>query len=176
MGSLAPSPFEEHPMKLISSLVKRCRHAAVGATLAGVALVANAVTLADAPLFSSVSVPGNVALALSVEWPTATTPSYPSTTAYSAVGTYVGYFDSEKCYRYVAVNTGTTDQPDYSTSYFKPYSKATTHACLSNSSTPLWSGNYMNWASMQTLDVFRWALTGGYRTTTGPRTWSARPS
>jgi hypothetical protein len=26
-------------------------------------------------------------------------------------------------------------------------------------------GNYLNWASMQTLDVFRWVLTGGYRTT-----------
>jgi type IV pilus assembly protein PilY1 len=50
-------------------------------------------------------------------------------------------------------------------SYFTPHSFATSHACTSGASTPLWSGNYLNWASMQTLDVFRWALTGGYRTT-----------
>ena len=66
------------------------------------------VDLADQPLFSSVSVPGNLILALSVEWPTATTPAYPSTTAYSTSSTFLGYFDPAKCYRYVAVNTGTT--------------------------------------------------------------------
>jgi len=146
-------------------LVNRFRRAPIALMLCGLAAAANAVTLADTPLFSTVSVPGNVALALSVEWPTATTPSYPSTTAYSTSSTYVGYFDPEKCYLYVPVNTGTTDKPDYSTSYFKPYGAASAHACTSSGATPLWSGNYMNWASMQTLDVFRWALTGGYRST-----------
>jgi type IV pilus assembly protein PilY1 len=28
-----------------------------------------------------------------------------------------------------------------------------------------WSGNFLNWATMQTIDPYRWALTGGYRTT-----------
>src|SRR5690606_1763932 len=27
----------------------------------------------------------------------------------------------------------------------------------------LWSGNFLNWASMQAIDTFRLALTGGYR-------------
>ncbi|HEY9028429.1 MAG TPA: hypothetical protein VIP05_29320, partial [Burkholderiaceae bacterium] len=109
------------------------------------------------------SVPGNLILALSVEWPTATTPAYPSTTAYSSSSTFLGYFDPAKCYKYVAVNSGTTSSPDYSTSYFTPYGAASSHTCSSSSSLPLWSGNYLNWASMQTLDTFRWVLTGGYR-------------
>lgn len=124
---------------------------------------AAAVDLADMPLFSTISVPGNLALALSVEWPTATTPAYPSTVAYSSASTYLGYFDPEKCYVYTRVNTGTTAAPNYSTSYFAPDSLAASHACTSTATKALWSGNYLNWASMQTLDAFRWVLTGGYR-------------
>lgn len=138
--------------------------AAVAAvTAAAVALPAAAIDLADAPPYSSVSVPGNLILALSVEWPTATTPAYPSTTAYSADSTFLGYFDPAKCYRYVARDTGTAAAPDWSTSYFEPHSAAKDHRCTSSAGTALWSGNYLNWASMQTLDAFRWVLTGGYR-------------
>lgn len=119
----------------------------------------SAVDLADAPLFTTVSVPGNMALALSVEWPTATTPSHLSTTAYANTTKFVGYFDTEKCYTYVYNSTTP------SSSYFQPDSYATNRACTSSATKLLWSGNYLNWASMQTLDVFRWALTGGYRST-----------
>lgn len=116
---------------------------------------ARAIDLADAPLFSSVSVPGNLALALSVEYPTATTPAYNS--SYTASSTFIGYFDPEKCYRYIT-------QTPVENSYFDPYGAATNHACASaTTSLQLWSGNYLNWASMQTLDTFRWVLTGGYR-------------
>ena len=48
-----------------------------------------------------------------------------------------------------------------SSSYFQPSALATGtdgHSCSGQ-----WSGNFMNWASMQTIDPFRWALTGGYR-------------
>jgi len=128
--------------------------------LLGAALPAQAaIDLADSPLFSSLSVPGNLALVLSVEYPTAISPSYPSTTAYSASSEFLGYFDPNKCYKYV-YNSSTP-----ANSYFTPYKSASTHACSSSSSTPLWSGNYLNWASMQTLDTFRWVLTGGARMT-----------
>lgn len=119
-----------------------------------------AVDLADQPLFATVNVPGNLILALSVEWPTATTPAYDSTTAYSDSSTYLGYFDPDKCYKYKDVNTGTKESPDYSTSYFSPSSEASKHTCSGK-----WSGNYLNWAAMQTLDAFRWVMTGGYRST-----------
>lgn len=118
-----------------------------------------AVDLSDAPLFSTVVVPGNLALALSVEWPTATTPAY--TSAYSASSAYLGYFDPVKCYSYVYNSTTPSN------SYFTPYSYSSSggHTCTSTASLPLWSGNFLNWMSMQTLDTFRWILTGGYRST-----------
>lgn len=131
-----------------------CRMACLGlAALASGHAVG--VELADAPLFSTVVVPGNLALALSVEWPTATTPAY--TAAYSPGTSYLGYFDPDKCYKYIY------DSTTASNSYFSPYGWASAHTCSSSSSRPLWSGNYLNWASMQTLDTFRSVMTGGYR-------------
>lgn len=117
------------------------------------------IDLADSPLFSTISVPGNLALVLSVEYPTALSPSYPSTTAYTTATEFLGYFDPNKCYLYVY--NSTTE----ALSYFKPYGAASTHACSSSASVPLWSGNYLNWASMSTMDTFRWVLTGGTRMT-----------
>ena len=128
----------------------------LGATLA-VAGAASAVTLADAPLFSTVAVPGNLVLALSVEYPTANTPAYFSTTTYTPNTAFLGYFDPDKCYRYIY------DSTTPASSYFTPYGAASTRTCSSSASVPLWSGNYLNWASTQTLDAFRWVLTGGNR-------------
>jgi len=131
---------------------------AVVSALGGGSAVSSAdIPLADAPLFSSISVPGNLALTLSVEWPTANTPAYKSSAnAYAATNTYIGYFDPEKCYEYQYNSTTPKN------SYFAPKKYATSHAC-SSSSPALWSGNYLNWASMQSLDVFRWTLSGGSR-------------
>lgn len=131
--------------------------AAIGASTA----LATDISLADSPLFTTVSVPGNLAFALSVEWPTANTTAYSSDPKkpYSVASTYVGYFDATKCYRYV-YNSLTPKN-----SFFQPYGAASSQTCGSTADIPLWSGNYLNWASMQTMDVFRWALTGGYRST-----------
>ena len=96
-------------------------------------------------------------LALSVEWPTASTPAYPSTVAYSTSTAYVGMFDAEKCYRYVYNSTTPGN------SYFTPDSLATNRTCSSSAATARWSGNYLNWATTQTLDAFRVTLTGGNR-------------
>jgi type IV pilus assembly protein PilY1 len=116
------------------------------------------VDLADKPLFSTTNVPGNMLLSLSVEYPTANTSAYFSTTAYSSGNLYVGYFDGAKCYQYL-YDSGTP-----SNSYFQPYGAASTdHQCSSSGSTPLWSGNYLNYAAMQSLDIFRWVMTGGNR-------------
>lgn len=114
---------------------------------------ATAIDLNDVPMFSTVTVPGNLALALSVEWPTASSPAYVS--SYSTSSTYIGYFDSEKCYAY-SYNATTP-----SSSYFYPVGSASSHSCSSSSGR--WSGNYMNWSAMQTLDEFRWIMTGGNR-------------
>ncbi|WP_442781969.1 PilC/PilY family type IV pilus protein [Collimonas fungivorans] len=117
-----------------------------------------ATTLSDQPIFSSITVPGNLLLPLSVEYPTALSQAYPySSNPYTPATTYLGYFDGAKCYSYKADTTTPAN------GYFQPYGAAVGHACTSSATNPLWSGNWLNWASMQTIDSFRWALTGGYR-------------
>ncbi len=119
--------------------------------------------LSDGPVFASVNVPGNLALALSVEFPTAISVAHPSRT-YSSDKEYAGYFDPNKCYRYQYTSEVDDLKPSTYTpgtsddNYFYPDGKADSHTCSGK-----WSGNYLNWATMQTIDPFRWVLTGGYR-------------
>ena len=68
----------------------------------------------------------------------------------------MGYFDPAKCYRY-------TNYATPANGYFTPDSMAASHVCTSTAAKALWSGNYLNWATTQTMDAFRWALTGGDR-------------
>jgi type IV pilus assembly protein PilY1 len=132
---------------------------AAALALPALSLQASPIDLADTPVLSTVKVPGNVLLALSVEWPTANTPAYPSTQAYSASHEFLGYFDPLKCYRYVVASP--IDE-----SFFTPVGpvvSTTNRSCVSTAAQPLWSGNYLNWAAMHSLDIFRWTLTGGHR-------------
>ena len=130
--------------------------------LTGMAAPAAAQTnLADQPVFSNGNVPGNLALVLSVEYPTAISVANGNYNYTDANGndsyTFAGYFDSAKCYVY---NYNSTTP---NSSYFSPAGAASGtygHQCSGQ-----WSGNFMNWASMQTIDPFRSALTGGYRST-----------
>ena len=112
--------------------------------------------LADQPVFSNISVPGNLALALSVEFPTAVSVAHTDAT-YNTSNIYLGYFDSAKCYLY---NHSATEAQRH----FYPAGGATDRTCVGGNDLK-WSGNYLNWATMQTVDPFRWALTGGYRVT-----------
>src|ERR1700674_1093109 len=114
--------------------------------------------LADKPIAAGADVPGNLALELSVEFPTAI--SIANLGDYTDTTQYVGYFDSAKCYIY---NYNSTTPAN---SYFSPTASGGIvsgggHDC--SPSPGQWSGNFMNWAATQTIDPFRWALTGGYR-------------
>ncbi len=132
---------------------------------------ARAVDLADAPVFTVNSVPGNMLFVLSVEYPTANAAAYPASTAYSSVktgytpaSTYIGYFDPNKCYTYDPNYAPPSGSPGASNlGLFVPHELASDHSCVSGDGLQLWSGNFLNWASMQALDEFRSALTGGYR-------------
>ena len=129
---------------------------AVGLALLVASQHATAATaLADQPVFSSKDVPGNLALALSVEFPTAVSVAHTDAT-YDGTKTYLGYFDPKKCYLY---KYSTTEAQRF----FYPAGAATNRACTAAADTTKWSGNVLNWATMQTIDPFRWALTGGYR-------------
>lgn len=98
------------------------------------------------------AVPGNVVLALSVEFPTATQASYPSTT-YTYTQRYEGYFDNRKCYTYNTANE-----------VFTPVSAQNTSTGACPVSTQ-WAGNLLNWLTMSNLDQFRSVMTGGARDT-----------
>lgn len=117
--------------------------------------------IAQAPLLvGGGSVPGNLALVPSVEYPTVI--SLANLGDYTHTSTYVGYFDAEKCYTYVAE---AFTHPFFGAiaanqggGYFSP--KRVGRTCNGNDE---WSGNFLNWATTQTIDPFRKALTGGYR-------------
>ncbi|MES2673266.1 MAG: PilC/PilY family type IV pilus protein [Pseudomonadota bacterium] len=59
---------------------------------------------------------------------------------------YYGYFDSYRCYTYNATNTR-----------FEPSTTA------SKTCTNMWSGNFLNWATMTRIDAIRKILYGGFR-------------
>lgn len=119
-------------------------------------------TVAQAPLLlGGGNVPGNLALVPSVEFPTVISVANISNT-YSHNATYTGYFDSEKCYEYerqqiTHIYFGTISGDDGG-GYFTP-----TRWSRTCNGKDEWSGNYLNWATTQTIDPFRMALTGGYR-------------
>ncbi|MGY1410327.1 pilus assembly protein [Luteimonas sp. A611] len=124
------------------------------------------VAIDNKPLTVTNSVPGNLVLLPSVEWPTVVThanaPGVAEGTAnYASATAYAGYFNSGLCYAYhfdvVEANR-----------YFYPHSATSSgHSCAGQTGgTPsqrLWSGNFLNWSAMQAIDTFRLALTGGYR-------------
>lgn len=66
---------------------------------------------------------------------------------------YYGYFDSDKCYIY-----------DSTDNRFEPFGKTDSdNYCEENKD--LWSGNFLNWATMTRIDAVRKILYGGLRST-----------
>jgi type IV pilus assembly protein PilY1 len=114
--------------------------------------------VSQAPLSMAGSVPGNLLLTPSVEFPTIN--SVANLGAYTVGRAYAGYFDPHKCYQY----SWSANEPDR---HFYPVSVTANRTC-----SGAWSGNFLNWAVTQTIDPFRKALTGGYRVRdTTTETW-----
>ncbi|MGJ7490967.1 PilC/PilY family type IV pilus protein [Variovorax sp. ZT4R33] len=125
----------------------------------GAAMIASATTLSDQPVFATSDVPGNLALTLSVEYPTVSRVAHVAD--YNSNTRFLGYFDPEKCYRYMPDSTPngvTADSALGDSSYFAPVGRSATRTC-----TGQWSGNFLNWATLTAIDPFRWAMTGGRR-------------
>ncbi len=117
--------------------------------------------VSQTPLHVGISIPGNLALTPSVEWPTIN--SVANLGNYSESIVYAGYFDSHKCYQYHFSNTETER-------HFFPVSTTSDRRCTTSGAP--WSGNFLNWAATQTIDPFRSAMTGGYRVVdTASETW-----
>ncbi|WP_408099856.1 pilus assembly protein [Stutzerimonas sp. VN223-3] len=108
------------------------------------------------------NVPGNLALVPSVEFPTVI--SLANLGDYNNATTYTGYFDADKCYSFIEQQFNDpyfgNVTVDSGGGYFTPVSYTTS---ANRNCAGEWSGNYLNWATTQTIDPFRKALTGGYR-------------
>ena len=120
--------------------------------------------LADRPLYlaGGRGVPGNLILTPSVEYPTIQSLANLDQ-SYQETSLYVGYFDSGKCYEYSYSDTDAER-------HFFPTSMAVANSACAGVNE--WSGNFLNWATTQTIDPFRKALTGGYRVKdTETETW-----
>ncbi|MCC7247375.1 MAG: hypothetical protein IT473_02005, partial [Lysobacter sp.] len=149
-------------------LLMRLHRAIMGCAAVSIGLLAglsslparSAVNIPQSPLSLGTPVPGNLALTPSVEWPTIHTQA--NLGAYDQGRVYIGYFDSKTCYRY----SYSVNEPDR---HFYPVSKTANGRCNGRNA---WSGNFLSWAATQTIDPFRFALTGGYRVRDTPtETW-----
>lgn len=120
-------------------------------TVLGAANTVPTVSISTVPLYGrSQNVHPNLMLSLSVEFPT-TGAAYRA--AYDRSKTYLGYFNSSKCYNYDSTN-GYFVISGAANSYFE---------CSGN-----FSGNFMNWAASSAIDEFRMAMTGGDRMVDSP--------
>jgi type IV pilus assembly protein PilY1 len=145
--------------------IARCAAAAYGAATALLLAPAAFADIAQSPLSVAGNVPGNVALALSVEFPTAISVAHQGN--FTTGRQYVGYFNPNNCYRYYT-GSSTDDGNNTGTdvSHFYPAgatNSATDYRCTGGGLTDTWSGSFLNWMTMQAVDPFRSVLTGGYR-------------
>ena len=123
-----------------------------------------AVEIENGPLLKTAQTT-NIALALSVEWPTSGQ-AYTDAT-YQDGKEYIGYFNPNRCYTYPGYSIST---PRTTTSFVSnsDYFTATgftdaSRYCNQAGTGTGFSGNYLNYVSMSAMDILRLALTGGYR-------------
>ena len=137
-------------------------HAVAGALMLLGAGASTAQVVSQDPLSVGGDVPGNLVLTPSVEFPTIN--SKANINAFVAATEYVGYFDPRKCYLYHY-------DGDETQRHFYP-SRVTAGPAVCSAASQEWSGNWLNWATTQTIDPFRKALTGGLRALDTPtETW-----
>lgn len=136
-------------------------YAALCLLLLSLNLYASDIPIAQMPLVASGGAPDNLVILPSVEYPTINSVANISNT-YNINESYSGYFDSEKCYKY----RYSYYEPDR---HFYPVRWTNNHRCGRYRE---WSGNFLNWATTQTIDPFRSTMTGGYRVVdTATETW-----
>ncbi len=83
---------------------------------------------------------------------------YDSVVGFEATKRYIGYFDNTRCYSYNGLK-GAAD------AYFQvdKLAEVGTSYCNTDTAGTLWSGNFLNWATMTRIDVLRKILYGGKR-------------
>ncbi|TLP74992.1 hypothetical protein FEA48_12370 [Pseudomonas nitroreducens] len=112
--------------------------------------VLSAAPVSQVPLQIASGAPGNILLLPSAAHGATAAAANPSP-VYVTGERYFGYFDPDKCYAYRVGEAGTER-------YFQPVGPALAQVCRQ-----AWSGNFLNWATAQVIDVYRAVLTGGDR-------------
>lgn len=111
------------------------------------------IALPSEPLYTNgAKTKGNLTLALSVEFPTVGQ-TYRDT--FDTTKEYVGYFDSKACYKHVPGN-------GQKGAYFDWQGAPNGSGSCGGGG---FNGNFMNWATSSAIDIMRYGLTGGNRTT-----------
>jgi len=100
----------------------------------------------------------NIALALSVEFPTAGA-AYRSGT-YDHAQEYLGYWDPKACYEYFDTNDTSVLKGQY---FRRTGSVDSDKYCNTSGAGTGYSGNLLNYAATSSIDLLRYALTGGNR-------------
>ena len=159
-----------------SNIQKHFRPTILAAAIFGISFTAQAATvsISNKPLTGVTVTHGpNITLTPSVEHPTAGAAYSNNEFMYDGYPTlrisqqnqwknrYLGYFDNTKCYRFYDYNSNADN------GYFAVSSVATTDSYgrvgLCSGNDEEYSGNFLNWATMSALDIFRYTLTGGNR-------------
>ena len=159
-----------------SNIQKHFRPTILAAAIFGISFTAQAVTvpISNKPLTGVTIVHGpNITLTPSVEHPTAGAAYSDNSFMLDGYPTlrisrqdqwktrYLGYFDNTKCYRFSDYNSNADN------GYFAVSSVATTDSYgrvgLCSGNDEEYSGNFLNWATMSAVDIFRYTLTGGNR-------------
>lgn len=159
-----------------SNIQKHFRPTILAAAIFGISFTAQAVTvpISNKPLTGVTIVHGpNITLTPSVEHPTAGAAYSDNSFMFEGYPTlrisqrnqwktrYLGYFDNTKCYKFYDYNSNADN------GYFAVSSVATTDSYgrvgLCSGNDEEYSGNFLNWATMSALDIFRYTLTGGNR-------------
>lgn len=148
----------------------------LAAAIFGISFTAQAITvpISNKPLTGVTIAHGpNITLTPSVEHPTAGAAYSDNSFMFDGYPTlrisqqnqwktrYLGYFDNTKCYKFYDYNSNADN------GYFAVSSVATTDSYgrvgLCSGNDEEYSGNFLNWATMSALDIFRYTLTGGNR-------------
>ncbi len=131
--------------------MKRIRFAAalLLLTLAGLLGAQPVLQLASDPLLGTRPMHANVLLSLSIEFPTVGAAYREALRHYDPARRYIGYFNAELCYVYNPAA--------------ERFESAGAAAISDHRCSGKFSGNFMNWATMSAMDVFRMTLTGGRR-------------
>lgn len=124
----------------------------VGVVISQVTLPPEVILPAEPLYMNGAKTKGNLTLALSVEFPTVGQ-TYRDT--FDKTKEYVGYFDLKSCYKHVPGGGGKG-------AYFDWTGAANASGSCGGGG---FNGNFLNWATSSAIDIMRYGLTGGNRTT-----------